>query len=87
MYLLYVLHFTKGLENQEGPGWPEVIGFILGFGFGYCFSRFDTPDFFSVPVLEYLGLPGFVQVPGNPLLFVSYDQWPAMTCFDQHDLV
>ena len=31
---------------------PEVIGFVLGFGFGSCFAKCELSDFVSVPVLE-----------------------------------
>ena len=47
MCLLYILDLSKDLENQKVPGWrqdfwPEVAGFVLGFGFGFvgnCFSK------------------------------------------------
>ena len=37
MYILFISHFLKDLENQKAPGWPpdfqpEVTGFVLGFG-------------------------------------------------------
>ena len=52
---LYILHFTKDLENQEVPSWPrdfqlEVPGFVVGFS--SCFSEFELPGFVSAPVLE-----------------------------------
>ena len=75
MCLLYILHFTKGLKNQEVPDLscdfrPEVTGFVLGFVPVLVLENFGLPGFVPVPVLENFGLPGFVPVPGNLLSFV-----------------
>ena len=72
--LLYILHFTKDLENKEVCGWtrefrPELTGFILGFGFSSCFSKFKLLGFVSVPTLELFRTFWFHS---SPLLFLPH---------------
>ena len=76
MCLLYILDLSKDLENQKVPGWPrdiwsDITGFILGFGFSFCFSKFELPGFVPVPPLELFRTSWFCSSSWNPTFVCS----------------
>ena len=76
MCLLYILDLSKDLENQKVPGWPrdiwpDVTGFILGFGFSSCFSKFELSGFVPVPPLELFKTSWVCSSSWNPTFVCS----------------
>ena len=70
MDLLYILHSANNSENHKFMAGPETFGLKLL----VLVSVSQNLNFlvsFWYPLWSYLGLPGFVLVPGNLLSFVS----------------
>ena len=74
MLLLYLLSFTKHfLKNMMFLVDPETFGLKSLVSFLVPVSQnLNFLVLFQYPFWSYPGLPGFVPVPGNPLLFVPY---------------
>ena len=71
--MLYILF----RENQEVPYLPrefqpEDTGFVLGFSFGSCFSKFIFLVLIRYLFWSYSGIHGLLPVPVKPFLFFPW---------------